>query len=84
MRNEDKNIVELKRHSTSHPCGNLVDGLPHDYHTETVAKRAKVGPRTQILLTMEKLFWMTISSERGSVSYIIVLHNEVQIWTLSK
>ena len=34
----------MKSHSTSPPCGNLVDGLPHDYHTETVAKPARLGP----------------------------------------
>ena len=28
-------------HSTSPPCGNLVDGLPHDCHTKTVAKPAR-------------------------------------------
>ena len=32
------------RHSTSPPCGNLVDGLPHDCHTETIAKLARLGP----------------------------------------
>ena len=35
---------EIKRHSTSPPCGNLVDGLPHDCHTETIAKLARLGP----------------------------------------
>ena len=35
----------MKRHSTSPPCGNLVDGLPHDCHnTETIAKLARLGP----------------------------------------
>ena len=34
----------MERHSTSPPCGNLVDGLPHDRHTETVAKPARLGP----------------------------------------
>ena len=34
----------MKRHSTSPPCGNLVDGLPHDSHTETIAKLARLGP----------------------------------------
>ena len=28
----------------SPPCGNLVDGLPHDCHTETVAKPGRLGP----------------------------------------
>ena len=40
-----KNTVGLRRHSTSPPCGNLVDGLPHDCHnTETVAKPGRLGP----------------------------------------
>ena len=39
----------MERHSTSPPCGNLVDGLPHDCHTKTIAKRARVGPRTPVL-----------------------------------
>jgi hypothetical protein len=29
--------------STSPSCGNLVDGLPHDCHTETVAKPGRLG-----------------------------------------
>ena len=34
-----------KEHSTSPPCGNLVDGLPHDCHnTETIAKLARLWP----------------------------------------
>ena len=32
----------MKKHSTSAPCGNLVDGLPHDCHTETIAKLARL------------------------------------------
>ena len=34
----------LKRQSTSPLCGNQVDGLPHDVHTETVAKPGRQGP----------------------------------------
>ena len=34
----------MKMHSTSPPCGNLVDGLPHDCHTKTIAKLARLGP----------------------------------------
>ena len=33
-----------EKHSTSPPCGNQVDGLPHDCHTETVAKPGRLGP----------------------------------------
>ena len=39
-----ENFIFLKRHSTSPPCGNQVDGLPHDVHTETVAKPGRLGP----------------------------------------
>ena len=39
-----ENFIFLTRHSTSPPCGNQVDGLPHDVHTETVAKPARLGP----------------------------------------
>ena len=34
----------MEGHSTSPPCGNLVDGLPHDCNTETIAKLARLGP----------------------------------------
>ena len=34
----------IERHSTSPPCGNLVDGLPHDCHTERMAKPGRLGP----------------------------------------
>ena len=34
----------MKRHSTSPPCGKLVDGLPHDCYTESIAKLARLGP----------------------------------------
>ena len=43
---EDKaEAFEMNGHSTSPPCGNLVDGLPHACHnTETVAKPGRLGP----------------------------------------
>ena len=60
----------MMRHSTSPPCGNLVDGLPHDCHnTETVAKPGRLGPaqngkpmRNFIELTM----FCIISEEKSS------------------
>ena len=45
----------MKRHSTSPPCGNLVDGLPHDCHTETIAKLARLGPGLVVLKSWH--FW---------------------------
>ena len=44
------------RYSTSPPSGNQVDGLPLDYHTKTIAKRARVELCTQMHMTMEKTF----------------------------
>ena len=64
----------------SHPCGNLVDGLPHDCHTETVAKRARVGPRTPVVLTLQKLFRMEISCTGARLSDMIVLDDVLKIW----
>ena len=34
----------MSGHSTSPSCGNLVDGLPHDCHTETMTKPGSLGP----------------------------------------
>ena len=36
--------------------------VPMESNTKTVAKRARVGPRTQIVLTMENMFLIRISS----------------------
>ena len=49
----------MKRHSTSSPCGNLVDGLPHDCHMETVAKPGRIGP-VQNYEPMQNLFELTM------------------------
>ena len=54
--------------STSYPSGNQVDGsplvaisrragvFPVESNTKTIAKRARVEPRTQIVLTMKTMF----------------------------
>ena len=44
FRKERYDKCGMEGHSTSPPCGNLVDGLPHDCHTETVAKPGRLGP----------------------------------------
>ena len=58
-------------------------------NTETIAKRARVGPRTQMLATIEKLSLMKISSiscRRSpiiSLSYILNLldrANKIKKW----
>jgi hypothetical protein len=40
----------MKRHSTSPPCGNLVDGLPHDCHTEPRWIGPSLDPRRFMIL----------------------------------
>ena len=61
--------------------GNQVDGLPRAQHnTETLAKQARVGPRTPVLLTMKKLFLMIISSTHDRGSDMIVSDNILNIW----
>ena len=39
-----EDFLKKNRRCTSLSCGNLVDSLPHDCHTETVAKQARPGP----------------------------------------
>ena len=49
-------------------------------HTKTIAKRARVGPGTQMHVTMKILFWMIISSTSGLGSDMIILDNVLKIW----
>ena len=48
-------------------------------NTKTVAKRARVEPRTQVHMTMKKLFGVRILSTSGLGSPIIVLDNVLKI-----
>ena len=72
--------------STSYPSGNQVDGsplvaiitrragvFPMESNTKTVAKRARVGPRTPVLLTMKMLFQNMFASIKCLVITIISL-----------
>ena len=49
-------------------------------NTKTIAKRARVGPRTPVVLTMKKLFWMGISSISARLSDMIISDNVLKIW----
>ena len=49
-------------------------------NTAAVAKRARVGPRTQIVLTMEKLFSNMLSSKKCLLITIIVFDNVLKLW----
>ena len=72
--------------STSYPSGNQVDGsplvaiFPMESNTKTIAKRARVGPRTLVLLTMKMLFQiMFVSDKRLEISIIILVH-VLKLW----
>ena len=44
-------------------------------NTKTIAKRARLGPRTTVLLTMRMMFWIRKPSTSGLGSDMIVLDN---------
>ena len=49
-------------------------------NTKTVAKPARVEPRTQVHMTMEILFWRIIRSTSARLSDMIILDNVLKIW----
>ena len=49
-------------------------------NTKTIAKRARVEPRTQVHVTMKKLFRIELSSISVRGSDMIVLDNVLKIW----
>ena len=49
-------------------------------NTKTMAKRARVGPRTQVVLTMKMLFLKRLQFESDVRSPIIVLDHVLKIW----
>ena len=67
-RRGNKEDYEMKRHSTSPPCGNLVDGLPHDCYTETMAKpsRLALAQNGKLMETFNELTMFCIMIEEKS------------------
>ena len=57
-------------------------------NTETIAKRARVGPRTPVVLTMEMLLKIVFTSKKCLLITLIVLDYVLKLWveqiTLSK
>ena len=49
-------------------------------NTKTIAKRPRVGPRTQVHVTMKKLFWRRMSSKSSLRVSVIGLDNILKIW----
>ena len=66
--------------STSYPSGNQVDGSPLVANTKTIAKRARVGPRTPVLLTMKMLFYIMFVSNMCLGITIIILVHVLKLW----
>ena len=50
------------------------------YRRLDIAKRARPGPRTTVLLTMIMMFWIRKPSTSGLGSDMIVLDNALKIW----
>ena len=75
-------LVDVTYGSTSPTGGNQVDGFPPvwNINTKTIAKRARLGPRTQMHMAKQKLFEMEISSTSVLGVSIIVLDNVFKIW----
>ena len=48
-------------------------------HTKTIAKQARVGPRTQMPTTMKNMFCMIVWSTSARLSDMIVLDNVLEI-----
>ena len=49
-------------------------------NTKTIAKRARVEPRTQMHMTMKMLFWGIISSTSVLLISEIVLDDMLKLW----
>ena len=49
-------------------------------NTKTIAKRARVGPRTPVLFTMKTMFSIMFASKKCLLITIIVLDNVLKLW----
>ena len=49
-------------------------------NTKTIAKRARVGPRTQMHVTMKQLFWIVFVSNMCLGITISILDNVLKLW----
>ena len=54
--------------------------FPMESNTKTIAKRARLGPRTQVHMTMGIMFGIRVSSTSGLGSVMIVLDHVSKIW----
>ena len=55
--------------------------FPMESNTKTIAKRARVEPRTQLDMTMIMMFWIIICSTSGLGSDMIVSDNVLKSYT---
>ena len=72
----------MKRHSTSPTCGNLVDGLPHDCYTETMAKLARLGPAKngELVTNFGRVVEVLIDEAYEDAKKIFSSENQLLIW----
>ena len=69
----------MKRHSTSPPCGNLVDGLPHDCHTEPRSIGSARHPRTSVNFVVAFAFLINFYI---MVTSFVLLILKISYWSL--
>ena len=81
----------MKRHSTSPPCGNLVDGLPHDCHTQPRWTGLTIDPQRSVILVDILMFlkifhirsyWFV--TFRPFILYWSLILCEYQLWRSMK
>ena len=54
--------------------------FPMESNTKAIAKQARVEPRTQVHMTVKKMFGLIIPSTSGLGSPIIVLDHVLNFW----
>ena len=78
LRRERWGVCEMMRHSTSRPCGNLVDGLPHDCHTEPRSIGWARHPRTSVNFVVAFVFLINLYV---MVTSFVLLTLNISYWS---
>ena len=70
----------VKRHSTNPPCGNLVDGLPHDCYTKPRWIGPSLDPRRFVIL-VDIFMFLVIFYIRSS--WFVTFRSFILYWSLT-
>lgn len=69
---------EIERYSTNSLCGNLIDEIPHDCQTETIAHLARRGP-AQNHTTSVEVDWKNVSRSHSTKRLGSIVRNPLKI-----